>query len=253
MWGMSAGRVMSEEYDGGRMEGAENTQRMLTKMLVTSYKLPCGLTFQFAHMDGCRSEGRDESWNGFIKNSHPRTVSELNTVIRGLMKMSGCDGCFLIKNTTMGILFNHSQNSEYIPSSQSSQDDYVSMMSPSSTAASWPKSDGLGSIAASERALYRKKFKLDKSSDYDYAPPTSKRTVKTIGSSKDIPMTLKDGKDTEESGVGDRKWAVIPETQETLPETVAYTQSKSQTEAMLEELAKSTPRKLYRKLKKTSP
>ena len=66
--------------------------------------------------------------------------------------------------------------------------------------------------------------------------------MKAMGSKIDIPMTLEDGKDTEGSGVGNSKWAVIPETQETLPETVGYTQSRSQTEAMLEELAKvNTP------------
>ena len=240
--GMSAGRVTPDGYEGGRREGAENAQRILTRMLVTSYKLPCGLTFQFAHTDGCRSEGRDESWNGFITNSDPRTVSELNTVIRGLMKTSGCNGCSLIKDTTMGILFDHSQNSEYVPSTRSTQSDYVSVMSPSLTAASWPTSDGLGSIPNSERALYGKRFRLDRSSDSDYAPPPSKKTVRTLGSKVNIPMTLEDGKNTEESGVGNSKWAVIPETQESLPETVGYTQSRSQTEAMLEERAKiNTP------------
>jgi len=239
---MSAGRVTPDGYEGGRREGAENAQRILTRMLVTSYKLPCGLTFQFAHTDGCRSEGRDESWNGFITNSDPRTVSELNTVIRGLMKTSGCNGCSLIKDTTMGILFDHSQNSEYVPSTRSTQSDYVSVMSPSLTAASWPTSDGLGSIPNSERALYGKRFRLDRSSDSDYAPPPSKKTVRTLGSKVNIPMTLEDGKNTEESGVGNSKWAVIPETQESLPETVGYTQSRSQTEAMLEERAKiNTP------------
>jgi len=253
MAGMSAGCVTPDGYDGGRGEGAENAQRILTRMLVTSYKLPCGLTFQFAHTNGCRSEGRDESWNGFIKNSDPRTVSELNTVIMGLMKTSGCDGCSLIKDTTMGILFDHSQDSEYVPSARSTQSDYVSVMSPSSTAASWPTSDGLGSIPVSERALYGKKFKLDRSSDSDYAPLPSKKTVKALGSRVDVPMTLENGKDTEDSGVGNSKWAVIPETQETLPETVGYTQSRSQTEAMLEELAKSTPLKRYRQSRKTPP
>jgi len=142
----------------------------------------------------------------------------------------------------MGILFDHSQNSEYVPSTHSTQGDYVSVMSPSSTAASWPTSDGLGSIPDSERALYGKKFRLDRSSDSDYAPPLSKRTVKAMGSKVDIPMTLENGKDMEDSGMGNSKWAVIPETQETLPESVGYTQSKSQNEAMLEELAKiNTP------------
>jgi len=133
---MSAGRVTPEGYEGGRNKGAMNAQNMLTRMLVPSYKLPCGLTFMFNHTDGCRSEGRDESWNTFIRNSNPRTVSELNTVIRGLTNTSGCNGCSLVKDTTMGILFDHSQNSEYVPSARSTQDDYVSVMSPSTTAAS---------------------------------------------------------------------------------------------------------------------
>jgi len=239
---MSAGHITPEGYDGGRREGAENAQRILTRMLVTSYKLPCGLTFQFAHTDGCRREGRDESWNGFIKNSDPRTVSDVNAGIRGLMKTSGYSGCSRIKDTTMGILFDHSQNSEYVPSTHSTQEDYVSVRSPNSTAASWPTSVGLGSIPDSERALYGKKFKLDRSFDSDYAPLQCKKTVKVLGSKVDIPITLEDGKNTEESGVGNSRWAVIPETQESLPETVGYTQSRSQTEAMLEELAKvNTP------------
>jgi len=209
MSGMSAGRVTPEGYDGGRREGAENAQKILTRMLVTSYKLPCGMTFQFAHTDGCKSEGRDESWNRFIRNSDPRTVSELHTVIRGLINTSGCNGSSLIKDTTMGIMFNHSQDSEYIPSTHSTQDDYVSVVSPSLAAASWPSSVGLGSIPDSERALYGKKFKLDRSSDSDYAPPPSKKTVRPLGSKVDIPMTLEDGKDTEDSGVGNSKWAVV--------------------------------------------
>jgi len=242
MSGTRDGRVTPEGYDGGRTQGAENAQKLLTRMLVTSYKLPCGLTFQFAHTDGCRSEGRDESWNRFIRNSDPRTISELNAVIRGLMSTSGCNGCSLIKDTSMGILFDHSQDSDYIPSTRSTQDKYVSVTSPSSTAASWPTSVDLGSLPDSERALYGKKFKLDRSSDLDYAPPTSKKTVRALGSKVDIPMTLENGKDTEDSGVGNSKWATIPETQESLPETVGYTQSRSQTEAMLEELAKiNTP------------
>jgi len=110
------------------------------------------------------------------------------------MKTSGCDGCSLVKDTTMGILFDHSQNSEYVPSTRSTQSDYVSVMSPSSTAASWPTSDGLGSIPYSERVLYGKKFRLDRSSDSDYAPPPSKKAVRTLGSKVDVPMTLEDGK-----------------------------------------------------------
>ena len=42
MSGMSAGRITPEGYEGGRREGAEDAQKMLTRMLVTSYKLPCG-------------------------------------------------------------------------------------------------------------------------------------------------------------------------------------------------------------------
>jgi len=107
------------------------------------------------------------------------------------MKTSGCSGCSLIKDTTIGILFDHSQSSEYVPSTRSTQGDYVSVMSPSSTAASWPTSDGPGSIPDSKRALYGNKFRLDRSSDSDYTTPLSKRTVKAMGSKVDIPMTSK--------------------------------------------------------------
>jgi len=219
--------------------------KMVARVLITSYALPDGLKFSLKHVENCPNEGRDDEVWRFVEKANPSVVSELEVVLRGAMLTIGCDGCGVNKECSAGILFNHSQDSEYIPSQTQGTESYVSVMSPTSSApSSWGASTILGHLPPSERELY-KKFKEDRSSDEDYQPHKP--------ANKEVAMMMDDGKTTEGNGIGDSKHASVEvpasavpvrrmwkrttdvadgiepspveETQLSLPSTVAYNRS----------------------------
>jgi len=219
--------------------GAENGPKLIQRMLVTSYKIPEGQRWTFNHEAGCKNTGNEEMWNRAIEAGKPKTISELNTILRLLFTMSGCQNCGINKETSVGVLFTDSQDSSFVPSMKSTQDSYTSVASPSSLAPSWPTSSVLDGIPSSEKKLY-KNFKMDCSSDNTYSPPRGRKPkVETLGSTVDVSMSLDKGKTTEGNGVGDSKWADIPGTQVSNPETVGYTQMPSQEMEMVEATEKA--------------
>jgi len=212
---------------------AENGPKLIRRMLVTSYVIPDGQIWRFKHQDGCTNEGKDEMWNRAIQEGAAKTISELNTILRLLFGMSGCEGCSVDKELTVGILFDHSQDTSYKPSlNRSTGDSYTSMETPRESAPSWPESDFMGTLNESERKLY-KNFKMDNTSDESYKPTPRHSTRKTKDYGEiDVPMTMDDNKNTEATGFGDSKWAVttVAETRsdksdglQNIPETTGTT------------------------------
>jgi len=175
--------------------------KMVARVLITSYALPDGLKFSLRHVNDCPNASRDDEVWKFVGKANPRVVSELEVVLRGALLTIGCNGCGLNKECSAGILFNHSQDSEYVPSQSQGSESYVSIMSPSTSApSSWGASTILGHLPPSERELYRK-FREDRSSDEDYQP---RKTT-----NKEVAMTIEGGKTTEGNGIGDSKHASV--------------------------------------------
>ena len=149
--------------------------------------------------------GKDELWNSAIQLEASGIISELNTLLRLLFGMSGSVNCSIDKKTMVGILFNHEQDSSFVPTLISEKDDtFTSMESPSSSAPSWPASDLLGTLPDSEKALYSN-FRMDCSSDESYKP-NDERKKKDHGH-VDVSMALEDDKNLEATRFGDSKWA----------------------------------------------
>jgi len=219
--------------------------KMVARVLITSYALPDGLRFSLKHVNDCPNANRDDEVWKFVGKVDPRVVSELEVVLRGALLTIGCNGYGLNKKCSAGLLFNHSQDSEYVPSQSQGSESYVSIMSPRSSApSSWGASTILGHLPTSERELYRK-FREDRSSDDDYQPRKA--------TNKEVAMTMNDGKTTEANGIRDSKHASVDvpataepvrsmwrgaanktesieqspveETQLSLPSTVAYNRS----------------------------
>ena len=217
------------------MTGSEG--KFLTKLHVNSYKVPKGLYLTFNHMGNCLNGNKEEAWNRLITSGEPKSISELNALLRALFGMSGCDGCHVEKTTLAGLLFEHSQDSLFSKGqTPSDQDSYVSTETASDMSESWPASEIITQLPLSEQKLYGSKFKLDNSSDSDYVPPRQVRTARPLGSAQDVQMTMEGGTNTENTGLGNSKW--VGSQSDGLPETVTYTQTKSQNELMLEELEK---------------
>ena len=101
---------------------------------------------------------------------------------------------------------------------------------------SWPASNIISQLPLLEQKLYGSKFKLDNSSDSDYLPPRQVRTAMKMGSAQDVLITMEGGINTESTGLGNSKW--VGGSSMDVPETVSYTQTKSQNELMLAELEK---------------
>jgi len=223
--------------------------KILRKMRATSYMLPDGHYWQFVHVDGCREGEREEGWNRFITAANPKTVNELLLLTRGLKTMTGChEGCGIKKDESMGILFSDTQTTgSYRPSEcggESIESSLVTMVSPESSASSWPESDYRSRMSEGERKLY-KGFRMDNSSDDTYTPPS--KTRKTVN--VDVPITLEGGWTTERDRLGDSKWntgdqdgisQAVSDTQGSaqLPSSMAYPITNSQSIEMLRELEK---------------
>ena len=178
--------------------------KMLARVLVSTYALPDGVRIRLKHRENCPNSGRDDDIFQFIEEANPRVVSEFNVVLRGILGIIGCVECGVDKSTSAGILFNHSQDSSFAPSTQMTES-YVSVDSPSASAvSSWGNSTILDRLPSSERALY-KNYKDDRSSDEDYGKRRKEKRV------VDVAMTLEDGKNTEGNGIGNSRYAGVVE------------------------------------------
>jgi len=239
MEGKSSGMIIPFRRMSMRKQ-AEKTGsegKMLTKLHVNSYKVPKGLYLTFVHVGRCLNGDKEEAWNRLIASGEPKSISELNALLRALFRMSGCEGCHVDKTTVAGLLFDHSQDDLFsVGFTPSNGNSYVSMETASDFSGSWPASEIIEQLPLSEQKLSGSKFKLDNSSDSDYVLPKEVRTAMKLGSAQDVPMTMEGGTNTENTGLGDSKW--VGGSSLEIPETVSYTQTKSQTELMLEELEK---------------
>ena len=212
--------------------------KLLTKLHVNLYKVSKGLYPTFVHVGRCMNGDKEEAWNRLIASGEPKSICELNALLRALFGMPGCEGCHVDKTTVAGLLFNHSQDDLFsVGSTPSDGDSYVSMVTASDISGSWPASEIISQLPLSEQRRYGSKFKMDNSSNSDYVPPRAVRTAMKMGSAQDVPMTMEGGTDTENKGLGNSKWVESSSSVE-LPETVSYTQSESQNELMMEELDK---------------
>ena len=113
-----------------------NSGKMVARVLITSYALLDGLKFSLRHVNGCLNANRDDEVWKFVGKAEPRVVSELDVVLRGALRTIGCNRCGLNKECSAGILFNQTQDSEYVPSQSQRSESYVSIMSLSTSARS---------------------------------------------------------------------------------------------------------------------
>lgn len=220
------------------MGAADAATKLIRRVQVTSYLLPDGQRWSFKHNNGCPGEGKDKHWNAFIDEAGPKTVTELMLLIRGLKGMTGCDGCGLVRTGTVGILFpNTQETSSFVASTISTESNAMSLDTNSSSAVTWPNTE-IENLQSSERNLYRN-FRSDDSDDEDYVAPIDRGLARD----DDVPMTMERGRTTERDRLGDSKWNKEdepnpPQSQVSLPSTVAYPITNSQSMAMLEELSK---------------
>jgi len=235
---------MEEERTLNSREEVRKSEKMLAKVLTTLWALPNGVQIKLRHSEKCSNENNDHLILDVVERSGPVTVAEFEVSLRCAMLTLGCIRCEVNKGTSAGIVFRHSQNSEYIPSTQTTES-FASVESPNSLAvSSWGNSTILDRLQSSERRLY-KNFRDDRTSDESYSPP------KAVN--REIVMSLEEGKTTDANGVGDSKYAgpsrvpvkdvirrmrigngestepvestLEEDTQVQLPSTVAYSQS----------------------------
>jgi len=177
--------------------------KILASVLTRSWAIPDGMKFEIVHEEGCRGRVYDsELVMSVVEAVSPRTVTELEVCVGTVMKTVGCGkGCGINKTTSAGVLFRHSQNSEYSPPTNgSTQSTGSTRGSPlASEISSWGNSTILDRLPSSERALY-KGYKQDRSSDESYVPPA------TIN--RELSMDLGGGTNTEGNGIGNSKHAV---------------------------------------------
>ena len=197
--------MMAED---GNVVNMGRSGKILASVITRSWAIPDGMKFEIEHERGCRggSTYTSEMVMGVVKNVGPRTVTELEVCVGTVLKTVGCgNGCGINKTTSAGVLFRHSQDSEYSPptkgSTQSTDSQGTTRGSPlASEISSWGNSTILDRLPSSERALY-KGYRQDRSSDESYVPPA------TI--SKELSMDLGGGTNTEGNGIGNSKHAVI--------------------------------------------
>jgi len=189
----------------GKREEIEKDGALVRRVVMTSYALPSGLQIGLKHDRRCLNKDKNEDIMSVVEKADPKVVSELEMVLKGVMITIGCcNGCGIDKEQFAGILFEHSQDSEYVRSSVPDSENYVSMESPvASAVSSWGNSTILDRLPSSAKMMY-KNYKYDRTSDEDYVP-------KKVGKStaNDVAMGLENGKTTEGNGIGDSKHAEV--------------------------------------------
>ena len=189
----------------GKREEIGKDGALVRRVVMTSYALPSGLPIVLKHDRACLNGDRNEDIMSVIEKANPKVISELEMVLKGVMiTIKCCDGCGIDKGQSAGILFEHSQDSEYVRSSVPDSENYISIESLAASAvSSWGNSTILDRLPSSERGMY-KNYKDDRTSDEDYVP---KKVGKSMAN--DTAMGLENGKTTEGNGIGDSKHAEI--------------------------------------------
>ena len=200
--------MMDNSIPRGRMGKREEIGKdgaLVRRVVMTSYALPSGLPIRFKHEEGCLNGGKNEEIMKVVEMADPKVVSELEMVLKGVMITIGCgNSCGIDKEQSAGILFEHSQDSEYVRSSVPDSEHYVSIESPAASAvSSWGNSTILDRLPSSEKMMY-KNYKDDRTSDEDFEP---RKVGKSIAN--DTAMGLENGKTTEGNGIGDSKHAEV--------------------------------------------
>jgi len=178
-------------------EEVRNSRKMLATVLTTSWAMPNGMPVKLKHVENCRHFNSDELILSVVDKARPATVTEFEMCLRGVLLTLGCNNCGVDKTTSAGVLFRHSQNSEYRPPTQESVSSGTGRSLNASQVSSWGNSTILDRLLSSERALY-KGYKDDRSSDEDYVP-------KGVD---EVAMTRDANRKTEGSGFGDSTYAV---------------------------------------------
>jgi len=97
---------------------------------MTSYALPSGLPIRLKHNVVCLNGDKNEEIMSVVEMADPKVVSEVEMVLKGVMMTIGCcNGCGIDKAQSAGIVFEHSQDSEYVHSSAPEGESYISMES----------------------------------------------------------------------------------------------------------------------------
>jgi len=199
--------VKEKQRGKGRMGKREEIERdgcLVRRVVLTLYALPMGLTIRMKHVDGSKKAKEDEGIMSLVERANLKVVSELEMVLKRIMITIGYNGCGVDKEESAGVLFDHSQDDEYIQSSVPRSEDYMSIESPSASAvSSWGNSTILDRLQSSERALY-KNYEDDRISGEDYRPPKGKISKRL----EEVAMRLEGGNTMEDNGIGDSKHAV---------------------------------------------
>ena len=189
----------------GKREEIGKDSALVRRVVMTSYALPSGLPIELKYDENCFNKDENEEIMKVVGMADLKVISELEMVLKGVVITIGCgNGCGVNKEQSAGILFEYSQDTEYIRSSIPESENYVSMESPATSAvSSWGNSIILDRPQSSERILY-KNYKDDRTSDEDYVPKKKGKAIAT-----DTAMSLENGKTTEGNGIGDSKHAGI--------------------------------------------
>jgi len=189
----------------GKREEIGKDGALVRRVVMTSYTLLSGLPIRLIYDEMYLNRDKNEKIMSVVEKANPKVVSELEMVLKGVMMTIGCcNSCGIDKEQSAGILFEHSQNTEYICSSVPESENYISMgSSAASPVSSWGNSTILDRLQSSEMILY-KNYKDDRTSDEEYVP---KRVGKSTAT--DIAMGLENGKTTEGNRIGDSKHAEI--------------------------------------------
>jgi len=204
-------------------EEVRNSRKMLASVLTTSWAMPKGMPMKLKHGEGCRNINNDELILRVVEKAKPATVTEFEMSLRSVLLTLGCNECGVDKTTSAGVLFRHSQSSEYRPPTQESVSSGTERTPYASQVSSWGNSTILDRLPSWERALY-KGYKDDKSSDEDYV----------LKSVEDVAMTMDGNRNMEGSGFGDSKYGV-----KEVPATKLWIANKKR--QITEDLIENTP------------
>ena len=181
----------------GKREEIGKDGALVRRVRMTEYALPSGLPIKLKHDEMCLNGDKDEKIMGVIEKANPKVISELEMALKVVIITIGCyNGCGIDKEQSAGILFEHSQDTEYVRLSVPESENYISMEgSTASAVSSWGNSTILDRLQSLERVLY-KNYKHDRMPDEDNIP---KREGKIMAA--DTAMGLENGKTTEGNGI----------------------------------------------------
>jgi len=121
--------VMDNSIPRGRMGKREEIGKdraLVRRVVMTSYALLSGLPIRLKHSEMCLNEAKSEEIMRVVEMAGLKVVSELEMVLKGVMMTIGCcNSCGIDKEQCAGILFEHSQDTEYVRLSVPDCENYV--------------------------------------------------------------------------------------------------------------------------------